>query len=308
MSLDQHRRQQQQQQQYAPYHHQTGTSWSYKQQREIGGRSRPGSEDINSNNDNPRVRVNNNNNRRNNSAREVDTRNSFGSINHRRGSAIQDPLSPMRSVSGSNSDTPFQRQHQGQTQSYLSQKDGQDSIINFLRAELQARDVRIEFLESELSTLRALLFSNIQPLNKQQGQTDLSLSSALIKQEQQFQIPRNIELILEKLSNSLISKEAKLKATGDTLEALLTSLALNPTNSLTQDGRYDVEAISHKILNRLEILTNENREMGRMLSYGRSQEMLISMNLLRMENDELKKEVADLEKQLGKGKKEEREE
>lgn len=108
-------------------------------------------------------------------------------------------------------------------------------------------------------------------------------------------IPENVETILTTLATNLKDTQAKLKETEDNLESILTAIALNPTNAVTKDGRYDIETIAHKMIVRLEILTKENKEMAKMLSYGKSKEVHIELNLVRRENDELKEKIKLLE-------------
>ena len=67
---------------------------------------------------------------------------------------------------------------------------------------------------------------------------------------------------------------------------------------MTRDGRLDIETIAHKMVSRLEILTKENEEMGKILSYGRANEMNIQLGLARIENEELKKKISSLTNEL----------
>ena len=62
--------------------------------------------------------------------------------------------------------------------------------------------------------------------------------------------------------------------------------------------RYDAESIAHKMVVRLENLTNENKEMAKMLAYGRSKETQIELQLAKKENLELREKIASLEAHL----------
>ncbi|CCF57047.1 hypothetical protein KAFR_0C00520 [Kazachstania africana CBS 2517] len=159
-----------------------------------------------------------------------------------------------------------------------SNNNSYDETIEKLKVNLQIKDSQIESLENEIIALKNLF-------NKKATNDTI-------------QIPKNIENIIIKLSDTLAEKESQLSKTQETLETILTSISLNPTNGITENGRYDVETISHKLLNKLEILTNENDKMSKMLSFGRSKELQIKSNLLELENAELKKRVTDLEKKL----------
>lgn len=162
--------------------------------------------------------------------------------------------------------------------SYSSQEK-QGNGVEQLKLELQIKETQIESLEQEIQTFKRLLE------NKQKNVTDI-------------QIPTTLENIFAKLADSLHAKEKELQETKETLESLITAITLNPTNSITKDGRYDPESIAHKLLNRLEILTQENKEMGQMLSYGRGQDLLIRINLMTKENQELKQKITLLEQKI----------
>lgn len=156
------------------------------------------------------------------------------------------------------------------------------TIPDQMRLEFQIKETQIETLEQEVQTLKNLL----------EAQTKTSVNSTTTI------IPNSVEEIFISLSKSLEKKEEELKESKNIAESLITAITLNPTNNITKDGRYDPETIAHKLMNRLEILTNENKEMGKMLSYGRSQEMSIQMNLLTVENIELKEKITQLENEL----------
>ncbi|KAL6946382.1 hypothetical protein ACO0RG_000531 [Hanseniaspora osmophila] len=117
-------------------------------------------------------------------------------------------------------------------------------------------------------------------------------------------LPKNVETIVNRLASKLLHKDKELQETNDRLETLITAVVSNPSPSMmnpslsnvsTKYGRYDVETLAHKMVVRLEMLTRENQEMAKMLSYGRSKEYQIELNLLRKENKGLKERVAVLE-------------
>ncbi|KAL6950105.1 hypothetical protein ACO0QE_000778 [Hanseniaspora vineae] len=117
-------------------------------------------------------------------------------------------------------------------------------------------------------------------------------------------LPKNLETIVNRLALKLSKKDKELQETNDRLETLITAIVSNPSPSMmnpslsnvsTKYGRYDVETLAHKMVVRLEMLTRENQEMAKMLSYGRSKEYQIELELLRKENQLLKERVAVLE-------------
>lgn len=188
-----------------------------------------------------------------------------------------DTQQQFNNLSLNNSQQQQQAQGQGQQAQGQQQIHGADSM----RLEFQIKETQIETLEQEIKTLKNLLES-------QQNSNNLGT----------IIIPNNIEEIFKSLADSLEKKDEELKESKNITESLITAITLNPTNNITKDGRYDPETIAHKLLNRLEILTNENKEMGKMLSYGRSQEMLIQLNLLTEENKDLKDRINQLENDL----------
>ncbi|CAB4255238.1 similar to hypothetical protein KNAG_0J00890 [Kazachstania naganishii CBS 8797] [Maudiozyma barnettii] len=163
---------------------------------------------------------------------------------------------------------------------------------NQMKLEFQIKETQIESLEQEVQTLKRLLENTNTNSNKQISSTNNgSGESATV------QIPNSVEEVFVLLSQSLAEKDIQLQETKDTVESLITAITLNPTNNITKEGRYDPQTVAHKLMNRLEILARENKEMGQMLSYGRSQEMSIQLNLLSKENEDLKKRIAKLEYQ-----------
>ena len=186
---------------------------------------------------------------------------------------------------------PFETQQQFNNLSLNSQQPSQQHQVHGsdpMRLEFQIKETQIETLEQEVKTLKNLL-------EAQQNKTNLNNVTTATTATT---IPTSIEEVFTTLSESLEKKDQELKESKNITESLITAITLNPTNNITKDGRYDPETIAHKLMNRLEILTEENKEMGKMLSYGRSQEMSIQMNLLTSENTDLKNKIIQLEKEL----------
>ncbi|SMN21410.1 similar to Saccharomyces cerevisiae YBR057C MUM2 Cytoplasmic protein essential for meiotic DNA replication and sporulation [Maudiozyma saulgeensis] len=166
------------------------------------------------------------------------------------------------------------------------------NVSDQMKLEFQIKETQIESLEQEVQTLKRLLENTNSNNNKQALSNNNSNESTSV-----VQIPSSVEQVFTLLSQSLAEKDVQLQETKDTVESLITAITLNPTNNITKEGRYDPQTVAHKLMNRLEILARENKEMGQMLSYGRSQEMSIQINLLSQENEDLKKRIAKLESQ-----------
>ncbi|EJS44830.1 mum2p [Saccharomyces arboricola H-6] len=162
-----------------------------------------------------------------------------------------------------------------------------------MEVQLQIKESQIESLENEIQKLKKIFNEG---LNYKQNEYKYEREASHIPQT--FELPASLEVIFRKLSSSLRAKERELADTKENLESILTALALNPTNSVTKYGRYDAESIAHKMVVRLENLTNENKEMAKMLAYGRSKETQIELQLVKKENLELREKMAILEAQL----------
>lgn len=142
-----------------------------------------------------------------------------------------------------------------------------------LKIDLKIKESQIESLENEIQRLTEsmnLIESNTSSLN------------------QPTQVPKNINDIFSKLTTNYTSLETELNDTKKRLESLVTAITLNPTNSVSNNGRYDELEISHKIILKLELLQKENDNLLKHLSFGKSKEAEIEMNLLKMENEKLK--------------------
>ena len=168
-----------------------------------------------------------------------------------------------------------------------------DERMETMEVKLQIKESQIESLENEIQKLKKIFNDG---LNYKQNEYKYEKENSHIPQA--FELPASLEVVFRKLSSSLHSKEKELADTKENLESILTALALNPTNSVTKYGRYDAESIAHKMVVRLENLTNENKEMAKMLAYGRSKETQIELQLAKKENLELREKIAFLEAQL----------
>ncbi|CCK72171.1 Mum2p KNAG_0J00890 [Huiozyma naganishii CBS 8797] len=164
----------------------------------------------------------------------------------------------------------------------------QDTLLaDDVRLELAIRNTQIDSLEAEVQTLKRLL-----------GQTgSRPRGSASGPSGESQWVPSSLDDVVRGLAEQVAARNKELQSTRETLESVLTAVALNPSNSVTKTGRYDVEAVAHKMVVRLELLNRENKEMAKMLSYGRAKELQVELNLARKEANELRRELDALKKQ-----------
>lgn len=166
--------------------------------------------------------------------------------------------------------------------------------VESLQLRIQLKETQNECLENEIQKLKSIFNKG---LNYKQSEVKYEKQNSHIPSIS-LDIPSNLELVFRKLSDSLQKKEEELSDTKQTLESVLTALALSPTNSITKYGRYDAEALAHKMVVRIETLTKENQEMAKMLAYGRSKETQIELQLMKKENGELKGQIIELQQLL----------
>lgn len=160
-----------------------------------------------------------------------------------------------------------------------------NSGIDPLRLELRIKESQNESLENEIQRLRS---SFNEALNFKQASRRHDSTA--------MEVPQSTEDVFRRLSTALHRKNEELVETKDTLESILTALALDPTNSVTKYGRYDAEALAHKVVTRIETLTRENQELAKMLAYGRAKEMQVQLQLAKLENSKLSEEISGLQR------------
>ncbi|CCE61480.1 hypothetical protein TPHA_0A04040 [Tetrapisispora phaffii CBS 4417] len=163
------------------------------------------------------------------------------------------------------------------------EKIGADENLELM---LHIKDAQIESLDNEIRKIKNILNEEV---NKEQLIPQSNTS------EQSLEIPQSLLHIFKRLSTALQETEFELEETNKVLESLLTAIALEPSNTSTKFGRYDVESLAHKMIVRIETLTSENQEMTKMIAYGRSKEKQIELELLKSENRNLKEQLLQLQ-------------
>jgi hypothetical protein len=155
---------------------------------------------------------------------------------------------------------------------------------------LKLKDSQIESLENEIRVLK----ESLSALSSSTG----GGANGSTNNKQESVVPVSVNEIFMKLSKSRLEVLEELSDTKLRLESLITTYTLNPSNSVTENGRYDEMEISHKILIKLETLKKENEDLLKALSFGKLKNLEMDISLVRSENSNLKRENAELLKRL----------
>lgn len=118
------------------------------------------------------------------------------------------------------------------------------------------------------------------------GQQDLSALGPIT-------IPAEYSTLFKELSQQLRESKKELEDTKLKLELLVVGLAMSPQKaSMTVSGQYDEQEIAHRIVSKLQILTDENESLIKMMNFGSKSSLLVELGLLRHENKMLKEKIA----------------
>ncbi|KAK6462032.1 hypothetical protein DFJ63DRAFT_318886 [Scheffersomyces coipomensis] len=116
-----------------------------------------------------------------------------------------------------------------------------------------------------------------------------------------IKLAKNHYQLFQDLSRTLQEKTIELEETKSRLEAILVSLTVtnNSNNSsFIKQGQYDEQELSHKIISKIEGLTNENETLLKLISFGNKSSLLIELGLLKRENNSLKEKLQKYENSL----------
>ena len=172
------------------------------------------------------------------------------------------------------------------------------TIIAKLKSELEEKDTKSKVKQHDAESPNYSIFSTDSIIDNDLSEKTGFPSSASAKKNVSFEIPKTHEELYIRLNEKLRSTQEELEETNLRLESILTAIALNPTQSVISSGRYDEEEVAHRIVTKLQLLTEENDEMAKMLSYGKSKEKDIEIGLLRKQNIELKEKITKLESKV----------
>ncbi|KAK6203603.1 uncharacterized protein RJT21DRAFT_28578 [Scheffersomyces amazonensis] len=115
-----------------------------------------------------------------------------------------------------------------------------------------------------------------------------------------LKVSKNHYQLFQDLSRTLQEKTIELEETKTRLEAVLVGLSISNqegsgNSNIINQGKYDPQEISHKIVNKLQVLSNENDTLMKLISFGNKSSLLIELGLLKRENNLLKEKLQKYE-------------
>lgn len=119
--------------------------------------------------------------------------------------------------------------------------------------------------------------------------------------ESNVSVPTNHYDLFRKLSREYTSKCEELTETKERLEAILVAYSITNTNpyyntTFTNDGAYDEQELSHKIICKLQLLQQENETLLKLISFGNKSSLLVEIGLLKQENESLREKLNKMER------------
>ncbi|KAG7195656.1 uncharacterized protein KQ657_003426 [Scheffersomyces spartinae] len=106
-------------------------------------------------------------------------------------------------------------------------------------------------------------------------------------------IPAEYTSLFKELTQQLRDCKKELEDTKQRLELLVVGVTMSPQNaSITCTGQYDEQEVAHRIVSKLQILTDENESLIKMMNFGSKSSLLVELGLLRHENKMLKEKIA----------------
>lgn len=154
--------------------------------------------------------------------------------------------------------------------------------VQALEAELA---FQTEINKSVAEKLKNFKLNNTQP------------SGSSYKDSTAVHMPQKYHQLFRDLTQTLNERTTELEETKSRLEAIMVALVMNKGSDIIENGIYDAQEMAHRLTSKLEVLLTENESLQKMVSYSNKQSLLIELNLLREENDSLKKSLDDVKKE-----------
>lgn len=155
--------------------------------------------------------------------------------------------------------------------------------------KVQALEAELAF-QTEINKSVAEKLKNFK-LNKTQS------SGPSYKDSTAVHMPQKYHQLFRDLTQTLNERTTELDETKSRLEAIMVALVMNKGSDIIENGTYDAQEMAHRLTSKLEVLLTENESLQKMVSYSNKQSLLIELNMLREENDSLKKSLDDLKKE-----------
>lgn len=156
--------------------------------------------------------------------------------------------------------------------------------------EFERLKVKLQSLQIDLN-LRNQVIENLSELiTLHSNERNLTVMSS--RNDGFIDIPSNYLQLFQNMNKDLKAKTLELDQTKKRLEAIITSMSMNPQKSVRiYNGEYNEEDVAHKIVKKLSILQQENDSLLEMISSGNKMSLIIELGILRDENERLKKEL-----------------
>ncbi|ODV81327.1 uncharacterized protein CANTADRAFT_87337 [Suhomyces tanzawaensis NRRL Y-17324] len=147
-----------------------------------------------------------------------------------------------------------------------------------LKVEMILKNQMIKNLTEQLSVMDHARSQQIKELSY----------PPIVGMDQSIRIPHNHYQLFQDLSKTLQEKISELEDTREKLETLIVSISMGTSGvRFTQDGHYDEQELTHKIVSKLQLLKAENDNLLHMFSYGTTTSLMVELGLLRNENKTL---------------------
>lgn len=146
----------------------------------------------------------------------------------------------------------------------------------------------IDQMKLELSVKENLIAKLTEQLNSLKNFKSNNLSN---DKTNSLKVPNNYYQLFKDLTNALNERTMELEDTKQRLESLMVSCSVTNSNtksSITVNGQFDEQELTHKIVNKLATLLSENESLLKMISYSNKLSLLVELGLLRNENENLK--------------------
>lgn len=150
-------------------------------------------------------------------------------------------------------------------------------LAQLLLEEEHARDVLLKIREGEVARLQR----QVETLTRQ-------LETA--RQAPGVVVPRAHQEAFDTIAGRLAVKERELAETRLRLEAMVTAVALRPGGDVDV-GDYDVQAVAHLVVSKLEAVVRENEELHGMVAFGREAERRVRERVREQAVGELEEEL-----------------